>query len=284
MSINVTGKHLLIVGNGFDLNLDLPTGYDSFLASVDFNELLQSNNEIGKHLFEKYKKANWFDIEIELKEYTKIVFEKQDFQKFKDDYQQLCDALTKYLSGIDFEKINKSSLAYKLIENLVSRRSIEDFIIVDFNYTPTLKNILNELNVSDEMIKNNLIKVHGSISEGIIFGIQDSVPSSKFFTHIKKSAKKNYYSAIDMERLLYDCKKLSIFGYSLGETDEGYFKTPFTNLHIYRKRRGLVDFDLYYYGDDSYDELIYRLDILTNKNLLEFKSVANIKPIDTSVN
>lgn len=281
--INVTGKHLLIIGNGFDLNLGLPTGYSSFLESTDFNNLVLGKNEIGIHLSEKYKKADWIDIEKELKEYTKIVFEGQDFQKFKKDYQQLCDALTEYLSGINFAKIDKGSPAYNLIENMVSKSSIEDFIIVDFNYTPTLKNILYELNVNEEIISSNLVKIHGSISENIIFGIQDRVPESKFFTLIKKSAKKNY-PGIDMGKLLTDCKKLSIFGYSLGETDEGYFKTPFTNLYISRRGRGSVDFDLYHYGDDSYDDLIHRLDVLTNKDLSKLKSVANIKSIDISVN
>ena len=69
-------KLVLVIGNGFDLDLGLPTSYQDFLKSLDFKLLLDPVNmkssygyyiEDSENLFhylnQKYQCQNWIDIE-----------------------------------------------------------------------------------------------------------------------------------------------------------------------------------------------------------------------------
>lgn len=66
---------ILIIGNGFDLNLGLKTSYSDFLASNEFLELSEdSSNLLVNYLNEQAKASHkdrfWVDIEHELKSYA----------------------------------------------------------------------------------------------------------------------------------------------------------------------------------------------------------------------
>ena len=57
----------LIIGNGFDLNLGLPTSYGNFVESEQFKDMVTRGNKLAIHLKSKYELQNWIDIENELK-------------------------------------------------------------------------------------------------------------------------------------------------------------------------------------------------------------------------
>lgn len=63
-------EKILIIGNGFDVNLGLNTSYTSFLSSDQFNGLLKSNNNLAKYLQAKQDAQLWVDVEHELKNYA----------------------------------------------------------------------------------------------------------------------------------------------------------------------------------------------------------------------
>ncbi|MCK5738176.1 hypothetical protein KAH55_03300 [bacterium] len=63
---------VLIVGNGFDLNLGFKTGYTDFIKDENFKMLLKSENDLAKYLNNKNNLQNWIDIECELENYSKI--------------------------------------------------------------------------------------------------------------------------------------------------------------------------------------------------------------------
>lgn len=69
---------ILIIGNGFDLNLGLKTSYSDFLASDEFLELSEdSSNLLVSYLNEQAKSSRkdrlWVDIEHELKSYATLL-------------------------------------------------------------------------------------------------------------------------------------------------------------------------------------------------------------------
>ena len=98
-------KVLLIVGNGFDLNLELKTSYNHFLSSLSTDEL---NNDLIYELNLRNKNL-WVDIEKELEDctingLTKIKYEyydnfnsKRSPEIKKKDYEQLKSLLKKHL-------------------------------------------------------------------------------------------------------------------------------------------------------------------------------------------
>ena len=97
---------LLIVGNGFDLNMGLKTSYKDFLTSFNINDI---QNKLVYELLLRHK-TNWVDIEQELENcalHGLTNIEQQnvlkpnynsELSKFeKDDYIQLKISLKSYL-------------------------------------------------------------------------------------------------------------------------------------------------------------------------------------------
>ena len=64
---------ILIIGNGFDLNLGLKTSYQNFIASHVFKNLVDGNNQLCKYLNNQNELNRWIDIENELKKYSRDV-------------------------------------------------------------------------------------------------------------------------------------------------------------------------------------------------------------------
>ena len=65
-------KTLVIIGNGFDLNLGIKSSYRHFIESEDCRTLLAKGyNHILKTIMGKYNLHNWVDIEEELKAIAK---------------------------------------------------------------------------------------------------------------------------------------------------------------------------------------------------------------------
>ena len=152
-------SNILVIGNGFDLNLQLKTSYSDFIASQDFNNLLTNQNSLAKSLSEKHNLQNWIDIENELKNYSKFP---AAIGSFEEDYYALCQALINYLNAIDYSTIEVASRAYELVKSI----SKTDFLILDFNYTRTGQIILQKEGISKAEIEMRLLKMHGSLESG----------------------------------------------------------------------------------------------------------------------
>ncbi|MBI4947821.1 MAG: hypothetical protein HY840_15635 [Bacteroidetes bacterium] len=125
---------IIIIGNGFDLNLGLKTAYSDFTNSYYFASLI--NNNFCNYLRGKQEldNGNWIDIENELSTYSKI---KSD--SFERDFLSLSSALIQYLLEIDYNEIDKRSIAYSLLKKNIN----QDFFIYDYNYTNTVYELLS---------------------------------------------------------------------------------------------------------------------------------------------
>ena len=162
-------KTVLIVGNGFDLNINFPTSYSDFMGSQYFNELILANdNWLAQYLnYKKKQDGNWIDMEKELGVYANILKSTPSIQNelvhkvlkgkrildiseistcFRKEYFQLCNALKKYL--IDIENNAKSnnaditkSVAHTLIRDIIIDRI--PYYVVNFNYTRFVECIYN---------------------------------------------------------------------------------------------------------------------------------------------
>lgn len=129
-------KSVIIIGNGFDLNLGLKTGYGDFIKSSLFNDLLESGNALCKYLKDKQTLCNWIDIENELKAYSKNIYEGNDRKPFRLEYQELCRVLCEYLNKLDLSEIDKTSKVYSLFPT-----NFDNTLIINFNYTDSVEYI-----------------------------------------------------------------------------------------------------------------------------------------------
>lgn len=277
--INASNKTCVIIGNGFDINLGLPTSYNNFVESEQFNDMVYRGNELAIHLKNKYELQNWIDIENELKTYSKEI----EDVSFKRNFELLTFALIQYINNLNYSIIKTSSLAYKLISTIAEH--CNDFIILDYNYTQSIELILRGKYVADEIIKNSLIKVHGEASKNdIIFGVEDNANIRPEHVFLRK-AYPRYYKALNFNSIFNEINDLIFFGHSLGETDHTYFQRLFSEscsdgYNPYSDNKRNKAFHFYYYTEDGYHKLMQQIDALTYHKLTSFRQFNNVKFIN----
>jgi len=200
--------------------------------------------------------------------------------KFEREYNQLCNALTQYLKTIKYDNLKQNSLAFHLIKSVKDK----SFLIVDFNYTRTVENILLSLGIETTDLPACVHKMHGSIESNIVFGIDDkSLPfdeSLPYDEHIfLTKSYPQHYNPINLSKVARNCEKIHFFGHSLGKTDHMYFKNLFVDLAGNTKTK--KDIDFYFYGQSSYQSLFIQLRHLTNRSTSRLRQNNNFKIINT---
>lgn len=262
---------VIIVGNGLDLNLGMKTSYYDFIHSRHFEELLLQKNPFAEALRNKLRTGRWIDAENELKyianEYTQI-----NSQTFKD----LCKALMSYMSEIHVPENFKDSYAFKMLKEQCS----SNFLLIDFNYTDSTSTILKELKLFVRDVNDLIVKVHGSVRENsIIFGIEDEAEVARVHLYLQKSYHKDF-KGINLDQVWENVREIHLFGHSLGQTDHPYFanffKSAAEGAYIQQQKK----FFLYYYGDESYEDLMRQIDVMTNGNIRYLKQKIHFQLID----
>lgn len=219
-------KTLVILGNGFDLNLGLRTAYRHFIESQECKSLLtKGGNFIIRTILAKYNLYNWVDIEENLKEIA--IAHKNMGNKFKSDYIEIVTSLAQYLRN---EQKNCSprgnSIAGKLLR-LISENPYE-FDVFSFNYTD-LNHICEKLRYKHSI---QFSHIHGSLEkQTLILGFEDDVEGIEEHSYMIKSFNSSYVSR-HLRQKLRHAKEIIIFGHSLGSTDYQYFSEFFRSKSI----------------------------------------------------
>lgn len=226
-------NRVVIIGNGFDINLGLPTSYRDFIDSAECKSL--SDNQASyliNRIINNYKLQDWVDIEEELKALAKEKGGKVTALKkrFEYEYDELVDCLQEYLKHVTQDKlsgfIRENSIAADFLR--VINEFPHDYQIFSFNYT--------DLNDYCKFLKlNRHIKyehVHGSIKEGsIILGFEDSADNIDDFSYMIKTFHPSY-SSHHLRQALSKADEVIFFGISLGSTDYHYFSQFFREKSI----------------------------------------------------
>lgn len=280
-------KDVLIVGNGFDLNLGLKTSYSNYLDSEEFKKLL-GNNRLANYLERCSRTSKWVDIEKELYNYSVHLFfrtgnkfsplvGKEDLVKcLKKDYYDVCFSLRNYLKAAINCSINlNKKAAFHIIAEFF--KSKDDTYILTFNYTDIIERI-HDCYFST-LRENYLINhIHGSLSDdNIVFGIEDSVEVAKEHVFLYKSHNTNQ-RINGLISIFENAENFTFFCYSLGETDHSYFDDFFKAQTMPDCKK--KNFTFYHYGAEAYDDLIWQLKKLTNNRLSYLKQYNNLEFID----
>lgn len=251
--------NLLVVGNGFDLNLGLRTTYRDFANSRIFKrmyikrtqEKLQMGNlfpSLIDFLYGKKYQDKWYDIENALLEY---VSRKQDGDfvnnviEDKKDFQLVCKSLIDYLASFFDGRNNDPNISIKMMESpagkLLLRLNSHNNIVYSFNYTPIelILCLLGKDQFSDPL---NAVRIHGEIKDEtiikkdikdniIILGIETNnirniSPEYSFLIKSNNEAYRSTSIATD----LLNSRNVIFFGHSLNEMDFGYFDGYFKML------------------------------------------------------
>lgn len=188
---------MLIIGNGFDLDLGFRTSYKDFLNSYQIERLF--NNKLVLFLEHQHSLQSWIDIEQELEKYSTEIqnycenspqTKKLINNTFKKEYIELRTALKSYLEEISKPEFINPELQKKMYSSAAFHVLQEIFTtcypyITSFNYTPFIKRLCSEI----ESIPNShkVLNIHGSIEKqsDIVFGVEDSscIPQEHSFLY-----------------------------------------------------------------------------------------------------
>lgn len=276
---------LLIVGNGFDLSIGFKTSYGNFMKSSYFPHEETSN--LCSYLHKQYEEnMGWIDIENELSEYSRMLTTKKlnakkyntilDIGSLREEYDELKSSLKFYLQEETKRAFGPSpdNPAKGVINQLPA-----DIKIISFNYTSIIERMTRDRFC---ISKGNLLHIHGSLApyDDIVFGVEDSAKLSKEHVFLYK-AHSRHLKVQEFSDWLNTAERIIFYGYSLGDTDRQYFESFFRKLCS--GDTTCTDLVFYYYGQSSYDNLIWQLQMLTNHKLTQLQILNKIEFIDCSM-
>lgn len=217
---------LIILGNGFDLDLGWKTSYAEFYQAkkarfAEFNGM--------RYIQDMVQGEHWHDLEGYIRTCLKEM--PQSRAEERQHFWWICrNLMFDYFKsgGTKIYNTNKASCAYKFL-TVITKEST----IVTFNYTnPFKKN-------SIPTKATEFIHIHGDIEnttqpaelklgvdEGVIS--ENSIISGEQTLPIVKSHENKYVDRLFQS--LKTHKNVALYGHSLGQTDADYFKSYF--LHI----------------------------------------------------
>lgn len=246
-------KYVVVLGNGFDLDLGLKTKYSDFVDSKEWADMY--NERVKKepfpvliqYLYGKRFTDNWFDIESALLEYVSpkadgsfVNNEKTD----KDDYSLLCTTLLRFLRN----QLKKAPDIYdrpgaKFLRALPKN---DNCILYSFNYTPI--GIINNMAIGHNHITecealhgclhNHCLSEYYKEDNQIILGFETNditniAPGYSFMIKSNSSIYKPSNIVFD----LGNAKEVVIYGHSLNAIDFCYFKDYFKLLTQYNEKK-----------------------------------------------
>ena len=253
-----------VIGNGFDLNLGLPTDYFHFYEYYCKQSSASDTIQRLKDNINQYINSNWVDLEIGLGKYTSKV---SSADEFAEAYLDLNNHIIRYMSAVDdlADSILSDGLKDKIITDLLypelALRSEYGRIITDvkqanqitpilnirvdilsFNYTLTLE----KLKIAQEFKtkKTDLLScsfggtthIHRTIKDrGVWLGVdngaqieKDSLRNDMLIRQllVKPYDISSFGNALfsGVERIINSSDLICVFGSSMGVTDSSWWR------------------------------------------------------------
>ena len=261
-----------IIGNGFDLNLGMPTSYLDFLRSPHF-PASQDEKSLSSVLCRMSEIERWVDIELELVQYSAANPGRPTFQS---EYNALRSALGEYINSLPVPMLDGTTHAHRLIQKLVTS---DDPLVVYFNYTSSVRKLLEHAKMDSVTLTQRHWSIHGTCEDqNTIFGVDDQSPISADHPFLYKSFAPNF-SARGLLRQLIEATEVHFFGHSLGPPDHMYFRGYFQHLAA-NHTDATVTF--HYYGESGRIDLLSQVRTLCGGRVAEVRSNAHVVMEDVS--
>lgn len=223
---------VLIIGNGFDLDLGMHTSYRDF-ANSDYWPYKHRTYDkgLGKYFNDKKHTEKWLDLENEFANYTLSLIEtsledETQIRHDKGDYNILTSKLKEFIKAEqdNLHIAENEVTARKVLQNLVKH---PNYFIHTFNYTDIVS-IARKLEL--HINSNRVEYMHGNLANNdIIIGTGENKIIPDQYDFLYKTSNKHYSSNNLAESLDY-AQEIIIFGHSLGENDFDYFKPFFQKI------------------------------------------------------
>lgn len=267
-------KIVLVLGNGFDMDLGWNTSYKNF-AESDFWPFKGEKKNLGGYLETHYKSDKWFDLEALLRSYsakekpycdTRWPNRTRDCSTDEQQFEILRKQLINYLLTQENRAVNNNSVAASLLNYLCMYYDI--LKIYSFNYT-SIKNILSKLSIHNNL---NCEHIHGELKDSsIILGIDENVECFLGYHFLIKPVQPTYSSHPILEDLFF-ADEVIFFGMSFGDIDYPYFQMFFKDRcdedkyygEFNKKRIAIFTYDI-----ASGRDIKFQLMKMNNKKLMQ---------------
>lgn len=264
-------NRLLILGNGFDVDLGMKSRYSDFAKSkvwqekIENNALMLSRNGLLRALVEAKDKDAWFDIESTMMHYIRKQEKQEELHEAygyplastdREEYQVICSALKEYLS--------EESETFHMKNTSVAESAFKDLMdvglfhkIYTFNYTK-INDVAERLDVQAQP---EVCHVHGSLApdDDIILGVEGEQIIPEPYKFMYKSSSR-YYRSNNLYEDLNSANEIVFFGTSINGMDYVYFRHFFKvqsddEANGYKRKY----IRIFTYNNDSADDIKYSL-------------------------
>lgn len=256
-------KRVLVIGNGFDLDLGWNTRFSDYAQSKYWPE----NRHTGSILYylEKQRKTdNWFDVEKEIGEYASGRYMNNhglnDVKINTDYFNQVVAGFKNYLLEEIKKPVDSKSIAAVVLSEILENQQFSS--IYSFNYTD-LYDIARQLDINKPFVYEH---VHGSIkNDDVILGAPEDRELNEGYKYLYKTFNEHYKS----NELIYDlndAKEVVFFGHSLGPTDYHYFRSFFqAQCQDNLDRAGAKKITIFTFDDASRLSILNQLRTMNDK-------------------
>ena len=236
---------LLVIGNGFDLDLGLKTTYHDFFQNTNFGKNGMTIECLETFLYAQYIenkiKGNWYDLEEAMASYVKrkseplysaiIEIDKIHLKNLKETFSDYVDNNWMQISGNLWKTPIKNSLAKTLIEKQNKMKIFDK--IYSFNcFDYSLLDFASYLEIDS---LHNVTYIHGH-SNDFIFGIAEEDCTCNAYSFLIKKNQQGYPTE-DVKTFMSDLKladEIVVFGHSLNRIDMVYFRDMLWNIFLYQ--------------------------------------------------
>ena len=241
---------LYILGNGFDINLGLKTGYQDFYDYYKEDKNEDPDIIAMKESIEKERYSTWSDLEEGLGKYTSQISRPDVFTKCLTDIKQ---SLIQFLNNqyearcyeLNSKKISEDLLTPEAYLNEQTANEYAFFLqsigsiipdnthvkVVTFNYTRTIEDLLS----NRFGLVSRILHIHGQLADSIVMGVSDMEQVSNDAFHgdrdiSEEFIKPDYNDAClnarnsIFESMIDSADVIVLFGTSLGKTDRKWWR------------------------------------------------------------
>lgn len=230
-----------IIGNGFDIDMGLPSKYSDFIKSKEWQDVVrgfniylqmkdyQEHSLIGQ-LQLASQNSQWFDIEIEIHKFigNHPILKDSEVRDIRSEFDAIKKALTNYLKRITATFTADNSKVSTVLHYLL-RECPLTVTEIYFNYTYPSQYI--KLPLQPEIFNGAqhwFTYVHGSLKNNDIVLGCDLQPNEEVNRQLSFLYKYNQLNrANHVARNILEAKEIIFFGHSVNEMDFGYFKEFF---------------------------------------------------------
>lgn len=253
-------KKILIIGNGFDIDLGLRTRYSDFANSKIWEKLMKNTYGFDQDLLGTLKKAKereaWFDIEKTMNDYVRSIrsenLTSNLIDKDKSSFVNVTKALSEYLKEEQNSRTLESNHYAAQVLRLIA--DVGGFEYYTFNYT-SLGDIAISCGIKIDT--SRITHVHGSLeNDSIILGVLTD-PANQIYEQYSFMYKDNsrYYMSNNMYEDFDKADDIIFFGHSINGMDFPYFKDFFIKQSGMGGEYKSKHITIFTYDDDSNQQI-----------------------------